>query len=530
MAHILCCAALLLAGLTAAACGGGGGATVTPPPTGMYSNASLNGTYAFSMEGEDGNGDPIIRIGSFQADGNGNIEAGIEDVNDAGTVESYVFTPAPTSTYTVSGNGKGTVTLVHPDPVVAGENDVFTFSIALTSTSGGLMIESDGSSTMSGNFTLQNISSNFAPSYAFDTSGVDLNLGTSESIIGSFTTNGTSGITGGTLDDNDAGPSAGPSPISPGTITPDPTYFSQFGRGTFTINATVDAQILNLSFEFYVVDNSHMIFVEEDGSKATLGNAVAQSAVPTSVGQLTGNYVFAVGGAVFNVGVFGPLTRAGIVAPNGNGTLASAIVDQNFTNGPSVLPGSGSSITASAYTIDGSGDGRGTVTFTDSSSGYQFIYVFYLATATQGFIQDDSSNTTADGSLTAQTASLSSSSIAGNYAFNWSGTSSAAQDNEEDFLGVFTIPSGGGSITNGSVDFVQFGVKNPHVDQGLTGTFTLSGTGTGGGTAGNTLQLTASNAITSTANFRVYAISNSNFVIVCTDNNRVVIGPMQLQQ
>jgi hypothetical protein len=523
------CAALLLAGLTAA-CGGGGGTVAPPPPTGMYSLSSLSGSYAFTMTGEDGSGDPIIRIGSFQADGAGNITAAIEDVNDSGTIDQFLFTPAPTSVYTMNGDGKGVLTLVHPDAVVAGTNDVFTFTITLTSTSGGLMIETDGSSTMSGTFTKQSITANFAPSYAFDTSGVDLNLGASESIVGAFTTNGTSAVTGGTLDDNDAATPSGPSPIGAGTLALDPTYGSQYGRGSFQINTTIGGQIFSLTFEFYVVDGNHLYFVEEDVSgKATAGTATAQSAVPTSVAQLNGNFVLAVGGGTFNQGLFGPLTRAAVVAPNGNGALTSAVLDQNFSNGPSVFPASGSSISAAAYTIDASGDGRGTLSFTDVKSGFQFVYVFYLATASQGYIQDDSGATTADGSLTAQTANLSSSSIAGNYAFNWSGINTDSA-NEEDFVGVFTIPSGGGAITNGVVDFVQFGVKNPHTDQGLTGTFTLNGTGTGGGTAASTLQLVSSNADAPTANFHVYAISNTSFILVGVDTTRQVIGPLQLQQ
>ena len=65
--------------------------TPTPPPgpgpQGNFSMASLNGTYAFSMSGTDNSifGNPIARIGSFHADGQGNITMAIEDVNDGGS-------------------------------------------------------------------------------------------------------------------------------------------------------------------------------------------------------------------------------------------------------------------------------------------------------------------------------------------------------------------------------------------------------------------------------------------------------------
>jgi hypothetical protein len=528
---ILIGATLLIAGF-AAACGGG---TNVPPvisPTGMYSTASLKGTYAFSMSGEDGNGNPIYRIGSFQADGAGNIAAAVEDVNDAGNVSSFVFTAAPTSVYTMNSNGKGTLTLVHPDPITAGVNDVFTFTIALTSTFGGLLIETDGSSTMSGNFTLQNITTNFAMSYAFDTSGVDLALGSSESIIGSFTTNGTNTITGGTLDDNDDAVPSGPQTITSGQIIPDPTYFSQFGRGEFQLNTTIAGQVFNLTFEFYVVDGSHINFVEEDANKATIGSAIAQSAVPTSVAQLTGSYVLAVGGGAFNSGNFGPITRAAVFTANGNGGLTGVALDQNFSGGPSSFPGTGSSISASSYTVDASGDGRGTLLFTDQKSGYIFTYIFYLASATQGYLQDDSVNVTADGSLNAQTGSgLTSSNLAGNWAFNWSGSNAnGAGGNEEDFVGVFTIPSGGGAFTNGDVDFAELGAGKIFTDIAFNGNLTVTGGGTGGGSAGNTLQIVTEQVVPGTFNFHAYATSDTNLIIVGVDNGRVVVGPLVKQQ
>jgi hypothetical protein len=525
---IFLCGALLIAGF-AAACGGGTNVVPVIPPTGMYSTGSLKGTYAFSMSGEDGNGNPIFRIGSFSADGSGNISAAIEDVNDAGTVESFVFTPAPSSVYTMNSNGKGSLTLVHPDPVLAGVNDEFVFSIALTSTAGGLLIETDGSSTMSGNFQLQNITTNYAPSYAFDTSGLDLNAGTSQSIIGSLTTSGNA-ITGGSLDINDDFSQSGQQSITSGNITSDPTYGAQFGRGAMTLNSTINGQIINLTFEFYIVNTNNLIFVETDSGSATVGTAIAQSAVPTNVGQLTSGYVLAVGGAAFNSGNTGPVSRAGVLTANGNGGLSTVVLDQNYSGGPGVFPGTGSSIAAASYTIDPAGTGRGTLTFTDAKSGYQFIYIFYLATTNQGYIQDNSSDVTADGSLTAQTANLSSSSIAGSYAFNFSGANAAVGGNEEDFVGVFTISSGGGSFTNSDLDLAELGANDIFLNVAFTGNVTISGTGTGGGTAGNIFQITTETTVESTYHFRAYAISNSSFVIVGTDNGRVDIGPLNLQQ
>ncbi|MDP9339497.1 MAG: hypothetical protein M3P45_11570, partial [Acidobacteriota bacterium] len=163
----------LVLGSFAAACGGGGSTrTPTPPPgpgpQGNFSVASLNGTYAFSMSGTENSvfGLSIARIGSFHADGQGNITMAIEDVNDGGSFSTFNFTAAPASTYTMAADGKGTLTLSHPDSANPDVADDFTFSIALTSTSGGFMVETDGFSTMAGNFRLQNITNTFATAYA----------------------------------------------------------------------------------------------------------------------------------------------------------------------------------------------------------------------------------------------------------------------------------------------------------------------------------------------------------------------------
>src|ERR1700693_3946242 len=88
----------LALGLYAAACGGGNGTftptpTPTPMPPGSYSLASLNGIYAFSMSGTDNtSGLSISRIGSFHADGQGDITMAIEDVNDGGSLRTFAFT------------------------------------------------------------------------------------------------------------------------------------------------------------------------------------------------------------------------------------------------------------------------------------------------------------------------------------------------------------------------------------------------------------------------------------------------------
>src|ERR1700682_4732324 len=99
---------LLLACL-AAACGGGSYNPGNPPlPSAKFSNASLSGQYAFSMSGTElclGQGSFFARVGTFFADGRGNITGGLEDVN--------ICTPPPLTlqftggSYSIGGGGRG---------------------------------------------------------------------------------------------------------------------------------------------------------------------------------------------------------------------------------------------------------------------------------------------------------------------------------------------------------------------------------------------------------------------------------------
>src|ERR1700726_466186 len=525
----------LALGLYAAACGGGNGTftptpTPTPTPQGSYSLASLNGTYAFSMSGTDNvQGLFIARIGSFHADGQGNITMAIEDVNDGGSFSTFIFTAAPASKYTMGSDGRGVLTLSHPNVTNPNVADVFTFSIVLDSTSSGLLIETDGSSPMSGNFRLQNISSAFATAYALDVTGVDLGNRTSVSFIGQFTTNGVSGVTGGQMDVNDGASPSGAITLQPGTITLDATNFSNFGRGTLTLSTTLNSQLLNPSYVFYVVDGTHLVLVENDTVAATSGSATAQAAVPTTVQAFPGSFVFAVGGAAISQGVFGGLSRARRFTANGNGNITNLSLDEDFSGGVNAFPKAGgfSNVT---FTIDAAGTGRGTLNFTDVTKNQPFQYVFYMASATQGFIQDDSANVVADGSITAQSGTFTAASMAGSYAINWSGVN-LVNGFEEDFVGVIPVSSAASNnIAGGVVDFTELGDGKIFTGIPMNGLLTLQGDGTLGAAQGNAMQVTTSQTPSTTFNFRAYVVNANTIILVGVDSGRVVIGTAVRQQ
>src|SRR5262249_10878872 len=195
-----------------------------PPPTGNFSNASLKGQYAFFMSGTHvDTGAFFARIGSFTADGNGNITTGLEDVDVTGP-QTIPFAP---STYTILANGRGTVNFT--------ASGTTPYSVTMLSTTEGLIVETDGFATASGRFFLQNPStfaSGFSGNYAFNVSGVDFNsggFGVPDSIVGQLISNGSGGL-GGLLDENDDANPTGPRPLTSGSFQVDANNNTDFGR------------------------------------------------------------------------------------------------------------------------------------------------------------------------------------------------------------------------------------------------------------------------------------------------------------
>jgi hypothetical protein len=519
--RILLIAATALA-IVAAACGGGGTSSTPPPPTGNFSNASLKGSYAFSMSGQDGTtGSFLARVGSFTADGNGNITAALEDVNIGGTFRQAV---SFTGTYAIQANGKGTLTL---NGALGGG---LQLSIALNSASRGVMTQTDLAATSSGSFTLQSPSAfsnpGIAGGYAFDVSGAAASNGAPVSVIGQAVADGNGNVTGGVFDSNDGnstGPS-GPQTLAASTYAVDATTNgTTFGRGTMTL--------AGLSFAFYIVDGTHIKLLEEDTIANTLGDALKQpGGIPTTTAAWNaGNFVFAIGGAAV-LGTGGPVSRAGRFTTSGSGTLSTVALNDN-DNG---TVKSTTAISNATYAIDTTagiaGSGRGTLTFTDSSLG-TFSYVFYLVSPTQAVIQDISNGVIGDGTLLAQSGTISTSSLAGNYVFNWSGVVLPSSGNvgfEEDFVGQYAQASS--ASLSGAVDFVELGTTSSHPlfsNSAVSGTFTLNGDGSGS----NDYQMTISTAGVSanTLHFKAYVAAGNVVFLVGADSNQILAGNASLQ-
>jgi hypothetical protein len=487
---------------------------------GKFSNASLKGQYAYSMSGEDLNGAFIARVGSFFADGAGNITQGLEDVNSVSGVTSVSFT---SGTYAIQPNGRGTLTLTNA-------TSSLLLSITLISPNKGFTIQTDLNATSSGNFNLQSPGAFSNPgisgNYVFDVSGVDALIPAFPiSMVGQIQTDGSGNVQGGTMDVNDGAALVGPS--GPLTV-PKSTYAvdtsadgTTFGRGTITIDVK--------SFVFYIVDNTRFKMMEINNG-ATLGDATLQTGtIPTQTSAFGGNFAFLIGGSSV-IGTMGPLTRAGRFFADGSGNLNTIFLDDNnFGSTHSTSP---SNISNASYTIDAThaGSGRGTLTFQDSRLADAFKFVFYLVSPTQAVIQDTSNGVIADGSMLAQAAGPLTFPTTGNFAFNWSGiilNSSNTIQFEEDFVGQYSPGTPGANGFNGAMDFEELGSggKNLFTNVPITVSTSIQLDGTGP----NGYRVVTGNSPSTTFNYRAYIVDQNTVFLMGFDSNQVIAGTVVAQ-
>jgi len=527
---------LLLASVAAlwtVACGSGGGSTVTPPPpAGKYSNASLNGQYAFATSGEVFAGGvitPLARVGSFTADGQGHITGGVEDVNADGQISNANAITG--GSYTVNADGRGFMNLM------LGQSSI-DFGITLTSTSDGLLIDETSNasqaSTGSGNFIKQNNASfavaTVAGPYVFDFSGLDasqqIGCPCPESLVGQFSVAG-GVINPGSFDDNDNTTLSNAS--FTGTLSTDPLNpqepITNSGRGI--------ALIAGQNFVFYIVDSNRVRFLSTNLGMLS-GDAVLQSnTIPASLAAINSSFTFIVAGSSPN----GGLTRVGRLTANG-ATLNQMLMDVNdATNEIQFNNLSNGSISPYDATT-----GRGLLSFQDSN-GLVYSFVFYLSSASGGVIQDVSPSNTvgfarvvADGSIITQSGSpFTSSNISGTYAMNWSGLvvagGSFSIEDEEDLLAQVNVSN---LNLSGTADMFQFtsATLTPQLDFGVAGSIAITGDGTSS-TSGQRNGMTVNLNNTAPIHMVVYFVNPQLAFFANRDNNgtpRVIAGILKLQQ
>jgi hypothetical protein len=464
-----------------AGCGGGNHLSF-PPPQGGFTNANLSGPFAFSYIGSDGGGFLAV-AGSFQADGNGHITSGTQDINSGLGIFTNV---AISGTYTVRADGRGSATLNS----TAGNT---TIDFVLVASGHALVTRFDSAASASGTIDQQTASafSNaaLAGTFAFNLAGIDA-IGNPLGVAGNFTADATGNITSGVDDSNDNG----------GIILSDPLTGSipvaASGRGTATLNTIRGT----LHFAYYVVDATHLKIVETDTSLALGGEAFRQTG-PFSNASVSGPFAFTIAGADLLSG--GPFAAGGVLVSNGAGTVTSGTEDFNDAGLVTTNVGFTGNYSMAA-------NGRGTLTLTTTAG--TFTFVIYPSAGGVLALETDIGFLTT-GTALQQTGTFSNATLSGTYGFNLTGATSSG---EIDSIAQFTAD--GTSKVTGIIDLNNVGGIT--FGQPLSGTFNVAATGRA------TLPLQTP---LGTQNLVIYLVNSNRALFVELDADLVAAGEIRHQ-
>lgn len=428
--------------ITAKTAAGAGNSVVTV----VFSNASLNGPYAFSYTGKDTKGYLEV-AGSFTANGTGGISNLIEDESAADITPKTV---TGTGTFTVGPDGTGQATLSDSttwDFVVTGNTATFAGQPAQEA----LLTRFDKSGSGSGtinqqNPSLVNLPMPFGP-YAFLVSQPGA-FKTFFAAAGKFQSSGLIGnsgaLTPGVWDVNNGGTVSTDDTSLTGSYAPDANNPGT-GRGTLTLTTTRSlTKQTSFVFAFYVIDSTHLKVIETDGQTFAAGDVY--SAPNTnglfSTASLTkGNYPFTTAGQNAN----GAYSQGGVFISSGAGSITGGVMDVNGGSGAIFLA---ANITQTSYTVD---PALGRIQFSLSASsalkpvGTWNFAGYQTANGALVMVETDSVNVLTVMSGTGYT-QTSNGGLQGGYAANFTGTSNGAQ---EDIAGQFVV--GNTSVSTGTI-------------------------------------------------------------------------------
>ena len=401
-----------------------------------YSDRSLTGPYSFSYTGDNQLGFVAV-AGSFVADGNGNIESGIEDIN---SFQTGVTTQVPINgNYVVGPDGRGTVNLSNGN----------TWRFVMASNQHALILRSDTANTGSGSLDQQNVNALtnanavVSGSYVFSGSGADIGF-RPLAVAGRFTANGAGAIpaSNNVLDVNDAG-SVTPSDTS---LTGSYAFDASFpgtGRGTLSLTSTATGG--SREYAFYTVDATHLRLVEIDHNAYFAGDAFsAPSGNSFSPSSLSGSYVFTAGG---NSGT-GAYASAGLFTTDGAGNMTEGAFD---TNNAGMLQNN-ISLTSCPYSVD-STTGRVDLKLCGAGSSEYAVY----PTAGNSAVMVELDATAVAGGIAYQQQAPSTSAPSGNFAIALAGQAifhNATASYQQDVNAQLVLSSG--SISSGNLDINNF--------------------------------------------------------------------------
>jgi hypothetical protein len=247
------------------------------------SQSAMTGSYVFSLGGLDATlGNYLNAAGAITLDGNGNVTSGVEDLSDNGDATNLQALQVQGSLMT---GGPGTAQLI----TNAASFGTLHFDAWVIDATHVKLIETDSAAYLAGDAFVSTGKTAFPPGQlVFTLSGED----TAQfpfSAGGLLTSDGTSIITGGLEDINDAGYVA-QSPSVTGNVT------SSGPRSTLTLDGIYDGYLAgdspvagNYTFAAYPYDGGIALLEIDNGAGNSLGisggSAFVQTATSLSSGQ-----------------------------------------------------------------------------------------------------------------------------------------------------------------------------------------------------------------------------------------------------
>lgn len=376
-------------GSTSAAIVGGGEMLSQSNSVFSAGAGNLSGTYSFDFAGISAAGATQSNVGDFVANGHGSIAAGSTTPGTvAGEIDSNIAGSTPTqaaiagTTYSVSANGRGTMTL-----------NGLTFSFYPVSANRAKFIEIDApaASILQGDAYIQQTSSTCGWGLSalnglavYETSGSSAAGVIGD--VGSFTAsnNGATGtISSASVDENNAGA------FTPATGALSGGYsLDACGRGTMAVGAH--------NYVFYIISSSNAVLQEITPGISAHGLLLPSQGGPFVDTTLTGSYAFRLGGtdaAGANANredFLGQLTSAG------TGTGLTGTLDLNdFGTTQTAL-----AITGGSYPPPAGGLRETMALPLGSTSTRNFV--FYMVSPTLFFVLDTDTTGTAIGVMNNQ--------------------------------------------------------------------------------------------------------------------------------
>ncbi len=211
----------------------------------------LNGTYVFSFSGYNG-GNLVEQAGTFTADGNGNITAGLMDSNSVvGVKTNLTFT----GTYSIGATNTGPMTLNIPTL------GTFTYQVAAPA-SGTIRFIQNGNTGNQGTGYMRKVTSvvkitlaQLAASWAYGGAGVDV-AASRYAAAGTFTADTTGAWTALEEDSNDNGTVTHSTAGTGNFLTIDPV--TQRGTAAMTVNSATT------NYSFYAASTTELIMLSID--------------------------------------------------------------------------------------------------------------------------------------------------------------------------------------------------------------------------------------------------------------------------